>query len=117
MIEYSEYKSLVDVLEKSDVTNTYEELMKKEENVLNTVNHVVKHIQDTSTKNKQFIHMSLYEIVMLFLLEMPLLLEDLIRIRNIDDIYTIFAKQHRVILLGMMCICAGLFLFFLEISK
>lgn len=117
MIEYSEYKSLVDILSKSDVSNTYEDLMKKESSVLNTVNHVTQHIQDTHAKHKQFIHLSLYEVFMLIFLEIPKLVEDIIQLKDIEQLPEMLTKNHRIIILGVLCTMLAIFLFFIEISK
>ena len=51
MLEYSEYKSLMDILDRSNTENSYQDLMKKEEKVLDTVNNVIKHYKDTDIKN------------------------------------------------------------------
>lgn len=117
MLEYSEYKSLVDILQKSDVSNMYSKLMSKEKQVLDTVNHVVKHVRDQKATNRQFIHHSLYEIFMMFFTELPIMLREIVNASNYFDVYAVFTKNHRLMLIGILFICISIFLFFIDISK
>lgn len=117
MLEYSEYKSLVDILEKSDVSNAYEDLMKKEDNVLRTVNHVVKHIYDERAQNRQFVHHSLYEIFMMFFTDLPMMFLELMEVKNYADVIKSLTKGHRLMLIALLFICISIFLFFIDISK
>ena len=52
MLEYSDYKSLVNTLEQSNHDNTYQELINKEDKVLDTVNRVIKNYRDEDVKEK-----------------------------------------------------------------
>lgn len=117
MLEYSEYKSLVDILEKSDNNNTYEELMKKETATLDTVNAVVNHYRDRRIEDKQFVHMSLYEIYNLFFLELPLVVRDIKAAKNMDDAIAALMKGNRPVYLGILLVAVSLLLFFVYSSK
>lgn len=117
MLEYSEYKSLVDILQKSDVSNAYEELMKKEENVLRTVNHVVKHVRDQKIEERQFVHHTLYEIFMMFFTELPIMFREFLDVKSLDDFMKSVTKGNRMMLIAILFICISLFLFFIDISK
>lgn len=117
MLEYSEYKSLVDILNQSDVSNTYSDLMAKEEKVLDTVNHVVKNIRDDKEKHQQFIHLSLYEVFMLFFTEMPKIIQEVLHMKQYQQLSSIFTKNHRLMLIGILFICISIFFFFIDISK
>ena len=113
-IEYAEYKSLVEILGASETSDTtYEDLMKKEENVLSTVNHVVKHIQDKDIKSKQFIDMSVDTIVQRFFLLWPEMLKDFYASKTSSEIIHSLTKDDRIIYWGLLLIGIGLFMFFM----
>lgn len=109
-VEYSEYKSLVDILDKSS-DSTYEDLMAKEKNVLSTVNHVVKHIKDREVKNSQFINKSLSEIVERFFLMWPEVIGEITTTKTPAEFYEALIKEDRLIYFGIMLIVIGLLLF------
>ena len=112
-IEYSEYKSLVDILDKSS-DSAYEELMAKEKNVLSTVNHVVKYIKDREKKNSQFVNKSLSEIAERFFLIWPVILKDMSDAKSPSEMYDALVKEDRVIYYGILLIVIGLLLFMIS---
>jgi hypothetical protein len=109
-ISYSEYKSLVDILDKSGET-TYEDLMSKEKNVLNTINHVVKHIQDSDIKSRQFVHTNVSYVAQRFFLIWPEILKDFMKVQTIDDLIICMSKDDRIIYIGLMIILMAFILF------
>lgn len=117
MLEYSEYKSLVDILDKSELDETYKELMKKEDKVLDTVNAVVNHYKEKQYKKKQFINMSIYEIYNLFFVEWPLIMIDLHKVKKFEDIIPLILKGYRPIYIGILLVLISFILFFLDNSK
>lgn len=117
MLDYSEYKSLVDILDKSELDETYKELINKEDKVLDTVNAVVNHYKDKKAERKMFLHMSLNEIYKMFFLEWPGLWMDLTRVKTTKDVADAFLKNNRVIYLGIVCVVVALILFFVDTSK
>ena len=117
MLEYSEYKSLVDILEKSELDESYKELMNKEDKVLDTINHVVNTYKDKKGKRKQFIHMSIYEIYNLFFLEWPEFMKDLTKVQSTEDVIDLLLKNNRVIYIGIVLVLISLILFFIDSSK
>ncbi len=108
-IDYSEYQSLVETLKKSD-ENTYEDLMKKEKDVLQTVNATVRHIQDKSSKDGQFVNMQLSHIFERFFLIWPEIIRDLNNAPPEQFFYEL-TKDDRVIYYGIMFIVIALFMF------
>lgn len=108
MIEYSEYKNLIDILDNSENVNStaYEDLMKKEQNVLSTVNHVVKHIQDK--KEDQFMNMRLEHIIQDFFMVWPKIVSDLTHVKSISEMYDVFTKENRIIYCGIMLIIVSI---------
>lgn len=116
-LNYSEYKSLVDLIKSDDIYNKYENLMKKENKVLDTVNHVIKNVKNIESQQNQIIHMSIYQIYNNMFLEIPKIMNELYRINNTNDIIIILTKNNRLIYLGIILVLISIFLFFIEISK
>lgn len=117
MLEYSEYKSIIDILDKSELDDSYKDLMKKEDKVLDTVNHVVNSYNDKKIKRKQFIHMSLYEIYNLFFLEWPSFMKDVTKATSLNDVFKLMIKNNRIIYLGCILVFVSFILFFIDSSK
>jgi hypothetical protein len=117
MLDYSEYKSFVDIISRSDVSNTYSDVMAKETKALDTIQYVAKRIHDRRHEQRQFIHHSLYEIFMMFFTEMPRLVMDLAESGRGGSFQDIFTKNHRLMLLAILLILIGFILFFLESSN
>jgi len=115
-MEYSEYKSLVDILNESDNinANTYEDLMSKEKNVLSTVNHVVKHIQDKDLKAGQFKDMSIEYIAKRFFLIWSEIIHDLSNAKTPQEYYLSLFKDDRMIYYGISLIIISFILFYIQ---
>ncbi len=119
MIEYSEYKSLVDILEKSENhENTYQEVMTKEPKVLDTINNVVNYYRDVDIKEKQFVNMNISYIVYRFFNVWSEIFKELV---NTDpkklDFLEIFTKDDRLIYIGVMLILISVFMYYVDITK
>lgn len=114
-ISYSEYTSLVDILEKSN-DQTYEDLMKKEKNVLSTVNNVVNHIQSREAKSDQFVNHTLSDIVMNFFLVWSNLFSDLSKSKTFPEMVDSLNKEHRIIYIGIFFIICAFLMFLVESS-
>jgi hypothetical protein len=102
-ISYSDYKSLVNILDKSGET-TYEDLMKKEKNILSAVNSTVHEIKDKNIKSGQFVNMSISESVQKFFLVWKDILNDIIKAKNYNDIMISFTKEDRIIFIGVFIV-------------
>lgn len=116
MLEYSEYKSLMDVLDNSKLDDTYKQLMKKEEKVLDTVNAVVNHYKDKQYKKNMVMHMSLEELYKLFFLEWPMMLAELQKVDSIESFLKVVLKNNRPFYIGAACVLTAVFLFFVDSS-
>jgi hypothetical protein len=90
--------------------------MSKEKNVLSTVNHVVKHIQDKAIVKKSFKDTSIDEIVKNFFMVWPDIIKDFNNVKTPEEFYRAFIKDDRVIYYGIMLIIVALLLFFLQSS-
>jgi hypothetical protein len=117
LLDYSEYTSLIESLEKSEVDDTYKDLMKKETSVLETVNNIVQHERTKVTKRRQFLHMSIHEIYTMLFLEIPQITKELERARSVEDVMKVFFKGHRIIYIGLILVFVSIFLFFVESTR
>ena len=115
-LEYSDYNSLVDVLEKSSADDTYQLLMNKEEKVLDTVNNVIKYYNDNEIKQGSFINMPLIYIVREFFHTWMEMGSEVISSNDVKrDIFKIVKKEGRVFYIGIMCILISLMMFIIYI--
>lgn len=115
-IEYSEYKSLVDILEESsnDNASTYEDLMKKEKNVLDTVNHVVKHIKESDAKGGLVAEKSLNGIAQHMFAMWPVVIKELSVVKKPQDVADCVTKEGRSVYIGITLVLLAFFLFALS---
>lgn len=100
-LEYAEYKSLIDILEASSNENapTYEDLMKKEQNVLSTVNHVVNSVRDRQADS--FVDKTVEHVFEQFFLTFPVILRDIASSRSIVELIEAASKEDRLVYLGI----------------
>lgn len=117
MLDYAEYKDVIEVLNRTSHDSTYQELVKKEDKVLDTVNAVVKSYRDKNITDKEFVNRSLSENISRFWMDMNLMVKEIISIDDISKIPSILTKSDRIIYIGFMCIALAVILFFVEISK
>lgn len=117
MLEYSEYKDVVDILSRTNHENSYSDLMKKETKVLDTVNTVVKSYKDRQISDKELINRPVAENISRFWLDMNLMIKELLDLKGTSSIPTILTKGDRVIYIGLILISFSIILFFVEISK
>lgn len=117
-INYSEYKSILDIAQNSNIDNSYQDLMKKEQDTLNTVNNVIKYYQDRDIKSKQFVNMSFYEMVIRMSETWTDIYSDILNWKQTknNSITEVFFKEDRSIFLGIFLIITSFFLFFIIIS-
>jgi hypothetical protein len=117
-IEYSEYQSVVNLLQQSDQNNVYQGLMEKEKKTLETVNKVVKYYTETNFKKKEFLNLSFNEIILNFSETWMNIISDLLKIKsfknfNIKTLKKTFLSKDRSIYIGLMFIFVSFFLIFL----
>lgn len=117
MLDYAEYTSFLETLQKSDLENTYKDLISKEDKVLDTVNHVVNTLNERKIRDKSFTGMSLSEIYHLLFLELPQMVKDFENMKSLDDLPLILMKNNRPIYMGIIMVIMGIFLFLLYNSK
>lgn len=116
-IEYAEYKEVLDVLQRDNVENSYEELMKKEGKTLDTINNVVRYYKDLELADGQLINQSIHTIFMRFFDVWNNILEDIVKIRSIKDIKEVFTKGDRIIFIGITLILVAFIIILLQNSN
>jgi len=113
-MDYNEFKNLLD---KSEPTNLYEELIQKEDRVLKTVNRVVDYSNRKDLESKEFINMSVGNATVGFLQTMVDIVQDLTKAKDAMQFVTVLYKGDRVIYIGILVVLISLFLFFVQSSS
>ncbi len=110
MIEYAEYKDLTEILSKTNHENTYQDLMQKEEKVLDTVNAVVKHYQEKKGQKTLFYKLSIIDLMHLFFTEWANILSDISKINSglIKPSVELIIKNDRMIHLGITLVLVAI---------
>lgn len=116
-IEYGEYKEILDIAQRTNVEDSYQDLMKKEDKVLDTVNQVVKYHRDEDIKSQEFVHQNMKTIVARFFDVWKDIIDEWTVVgkprRSITDIFT---EGDRPIYVGISLMILALILFFIESS-
>lgn len=116
-IEYGAYKEILDIAERTNVEDSYQDLMGKEKQVLETVNNVVKYYRDDDIKNGEFINQGFATIYARFFDVWKDILNDYTSAGYNKSMLTILTQGDRPIYVGIGLIVIALFLFFIESSN
>lgn len=115
-----EYTKLTQLLEKEMVNKgeVYTEIMKKEGNVLNTINRVVDHESKKYYDAKLFYHMPLLTILAVFINTWKNIFLELATMDKLDfyGVIEVFNKKDRIIFVGFMLFLIALFLYLVDIA-
>lgn len=120
--EYANVLKLVE--EKDDVDSNkatiYQQLMEKEDKVLDVLNRMVKKDTTKSDKMLFFYNQSLIDITMKFSNNMVNIFEELFierQFKSFNELQHILLDGDRKIYLGILVVLVGIFLFFVDISN
>lgn len=113
-MDYNEFKTLLD---SSRPTHLYEELIKKEERVLDTINRVVDYSNKKELEAKQFLKMPVEQVSSRFMQTMLDLIQELTKARDSAAVLQAISKDDRIIFLGIFVIMISVFLFFVQNSN
>jgi hypothetical protein len=116
-IDYGEYKAILAVAERRNVEDAYQDLMQKEDEVLHTVNEVVRYHRDTDIKGGEFVQQDISSIIHRFLEVWREIIENITSARSWNDVVSAVGNGDHPIYLGMTLIVIALFLFLIESSK
>ena len=118
---FGEYKQLLSDLKNEDATKEtiYEQLMAKEDNVLNLIGRVVDQKNTDLFKDSVFYNNSLFDILMKFANTWKAIMQEIfVEKRNLPSEFRgIFYSGDRKIYVGMMLVLVALVLFFIGSSS
>ena len=118
MLEYGEYKNLIDTLEQSNHDNTYQEVMSKESKTLDTINRAIKVYKDDEVKHTQFINKPISEIVFLFFNTwIEIITEITTKGQSLNNIFEILYTKDRLVYIGITLIIASIIFYYVEIAS
>lgn len=116
-IDYSEYKEVLDVVQRENVEDAYQDLMKKEKDVLQTVNNVVKYYRDKDINDGEFINQSISAISERLVGVWYEVITEIASADTLYDVITTITKKDHPIYLGISLVFIALFLFLVESSS
>ncbi len=118
-IQYADYNSFVETIQSSSHENTYQEMIGKEKNVLDTMNNVIKYYRDSTFKEKNFINQPIHYIVFRLFTVWNEILSDLLKIEKSKTISLkqIFTKDDRLVYIGISFVLLSGLLFYIEITS
>lgn len=122
MLEYSEYKNLVDILQSSNQETTYQEVMSKETKVLDTLNSVIKNYRDDTVNTRQFINTPFAMIVNRFFNIWIDIFSEIGNIKYNDsmvikNVTNVFIKEDRLIYIGIFLILISFIMYYIDITN
>ena len=116
-IEYGEYKEVLDIAERENVENSYQDLMTKEKDVLDTVNNVVKYYRDKDITDGEFINLSLSAVAERIVGAWYDIINDIASAKSFNDVLNTLTKKDHPIYLGITMLFIALFLILVESSS
>lgn len=109
-------RDLLDIVyrrnETSQKSDVYQELMSKEERVLNSVDRVVNATQKLELEKQMFVHMSLSQVWHRTMQLVPAIIHDLTTLKRVTDVGRIFLHEDRKIYVGLIVVGIALIAFF-----
>jgi hypothetical protein len=106
------YKELLNLLNKSDPKDVYEELIKKEDKILDTINRVVNYSNEKELKDSEFMNKTITQHIYGLFWTIKGIMGEFYRIKTFQDAKQIFTKDDRIIYIGILLLCIAFFLFF-----
>jgi hypothetical protein len=116
-IEYGEVKEILEITNRKNVDNSYQDLMEKEETVLNTVNDVVRYYKDKDIKDAEFINQSISIILERFVEVWIAVINGIASASSLWDVLKVMSDKDHPIYIGITMIILALFLFLVESSS
>lgn len=115
---YTDYKDFVNTVnDSSQKDDVYNELMQRENNVLNTINRVAENELNKKINSSIFYEKSIIEIAALFSNTWANIFTELINEDMYKNPMQVFWHGDRKIHVGLMIVFISIFLFFIQISK
>lgn len=114
---FMDYKDFKTLLDKSNPDHLYEELMKKEERILQTVNRVVDYSNKKELEANEFINMPIKDATSNFMLGVISMINDLTKVKDGQHLIQVLMSTERVIYIGIILVIISMFLFFIQSSS
>lgn len=115
--EFMDYKQLKELLDYTPTNGMYEELMKKETDVLRTINRVVDYSNKKELEAQEMINMPASRMYKHLGTTLYTLFNDLFEAKDAKDIVAAFRAPDRIVCSGIVVVLVALFLFFVSISN
>lgn len=115
----TEFMALEDfnkLLKSAKPEHLYEELVQKEDRLLQTLNRVVDYSNKKEMESKEFINMPVKDVAKGFMSSMLELFEDLVKVKTANQLITAMMKSDRIIYFGILVVIFSVILFFLDIA-
>ena len=111
-----DYRALVSMLYGGSVGDDemYQELMKKEGNVLDTVNRVANQMRTDATQADEFVNLPIVAVIHRVYTSVRAVMKDLPAARNAKQLRDVIMRDDRRIYIGVLLICVALFLLLLQ---
>jgi hypothetical protein len=118
-VQYSDYKSFIDTLTSSNHDFTYQNMIEKEEKVLDTMNNVIKYYNDNQTKEKEFVNQSMMYIATRLFTVWNDIFADVIKLNSLSlsTIVDIFMKDDRLVYIGITLLIISVMLYYLKLTS
>ncbi len=116
-IEYGEVKEILEIANRKNVDDSYQELMSKEGKVLETVSDVVKYYRDKDIKDGEFINQSISIIMERFVEVWIEIINGVASASSIHEILRVMGDKDHPIYIGITMVVIALFLFLIESSS
>jgi hypothetical protein len=114
--EFMEYNDFNKLLQSSKPQHLYEELINKEERLLQTLNRVVDYSNRKELEAKEFLHTPVKDVAKGFMASMLELFEGLFKVKTPEQLVALFIDADRIIYFGIFIIVFSVILFFLNIA-
>jgi hypothetical protein len=114
--EFMEYNDFNNLLQSSKPQHLYEELINKEDRLLQTINRVVDYSNRKDLEAKEFLHTPVKDVAKGFMSSMLDLYEGMFKVKTPEQLAALFIDADRIIYFGILIIIFSAILFFLNIA-
>jgi hypothetical protein len=114
--EFMEYNDFNKLLQSSKPQHLYEELINKEDRLLQTLNRVVDYSNKKELESKEFLHTPVKDVGKGFMSSMLELFEGLFKVKTTEQLMALFIDADRIIYFGILIIMISVIMFFLDIA-
>jgi len=114
--EFMEYNDFNKLLQSSKPQHLYEELINKEEKLLQTLNRIVDYSNRKELESKEFLHTPVKDVAKGFMASMLELFEQMFKVKTTHQLFSLLIEADRIIYFGILIIIISVILFFLDIA-